>query len=235
MNKISFNIPVFNEQDNLKILYDKIKKVVDTLGCKYEILFVDDGSRDNSLKILNDLKSLDSNIKIIVFLKNSGQSAAFDAGFKHCSGDIIVTLDADLQNDPDDIPKMLQFLSDYDVVCGYRAKREDDAIKLLVSKIGNFIRNFVTNDNIIDTGCSLKVYKKEFIDKIKLYKGMHRFLPTLLKLEGAKIYQVEVKHHKRKFGQSKYGIKNRLVTFFDLLAVRWMISRHINYKIKEII
>ena len=237
MDKISFVIPVYNEEESIKPLYDRIKEVVDNHNYNYEIVVVDDGSDDNSLKILKDLKTKDENVKIVVFQENRGQSAAFDAGFRYSSGKYIITLDADLQNDPVDVPNMLRFISNYDVVCGFRAKRQDNFIRKVSSKIGNYIRNKITNDNIIDTGCSLKIFKKEYIDKIKMFKGMHRFLPTLLKLEGAKVYQIEVTHHPRRFGESKYGLgikKRALKAFVDLLAVRWMISRHINYNIKDI-
>jgi len=238
MDKLSFVIPVYNEEESLEPLYNRLKEVIDENNYIYEIIIVDDGSSDQSLEILKKLKKKDNNLKIIVFHENRGQSAAFDAGFKNAEGEYIITMDADLQNDPVDVPKMLEFINDYDVVCGFRGKRQDNFIRKISSKIGNGIRNFLTNDNIIDTGCSLKIFKKKYIDKIKMFKGMHRFLPTLLKLEGAKVYQIEVSHHHRKYGESKYGFgikKRAFVAFLDLLAVRWMIKRHINYKIKEVI
>lgn len=239
MTKLSFVIPVYNEEDNLKILHEKIRKVIDEkLKFKCEIIFVDDGSSDNSLKILKELKNIDNEVVIISFEENRGQSAAMAAGFDYAQGELVVTLDADLQNDPDDIPMMLKYIPEYDVVCGIRSKRHDNFIRKISSKIGNAIRNWVTKDNIVDTGCSLKIYKTKYLKKIKMFKGMHRFLPTLLKLEGAKVYQVKVKHHPRKYGESKYGlgIASRAgKAFIDLLAVRWMISRHIDYKVKELI
>jgi dolichol-phosphate mannosyltransferase len=238
MEKISFVIPVYNEEESITPLYESIKEVVDANGYNYEIVMVDDGSTDNSLNILKELKKKDTNLKIVVFEENRGQSAAFDAGFKTATGELVITMDADLQNDPKDVPKMLELSEFYDVVCGFRAKRQDNFIRRISSKIGNFIRNKLTNDTIIDTGCSLKVFRKKYLDKLKMFKGMHRFLPTLLKLEGATVYQIEVSHHERKFGESKYGlgIKKRAFTaLLDLFAVRWMISRHIDYKIKEIL
>jgi dolichol-phosphate mannosyltransferase len=234
--KLSFVIPVYNEEESLIPLYNAIKKVVDDNEYNYEIVFVDDGSIDKSVQIMKQLNEKDKNVKIVIFEANRGQSAAFDAGFKNATGKYIITLDADLQNDPADVPDMLKFIDEYDVVCGFRAKRQDNFIRKIGSKIGNFVRNKLTNDNIIDTGCSLKVFKKDYIDKIKMFKGMHRFLPTLLKLEGAKVYQIEVTHHPRKYGESKYGlgIKKRIFkALIDLFAVRWMIKRHIDYKIKE--
>ena len=238
MEKISFVIPVYNEEESITPLYNAIKQVVDENSYEYEIVTVDDGSTDNTLNKLKELKEKDENLKIVVFRENRGQSAAFDAGFKHASGDIIITMDADLQNDPEDVPRMLKFTEFYDVVCGFRANRQDNFIRKISSKIGNFIRNKLRNDNIIDTGCSLKVFKKEYIEKLKMFKGRHRFLPTLMKLEGATVYQTEVKHHERKYGESKYGLgirKRAFVAFFDLLAVRWMQKRHIDYTIKEIV
>ena len=237
--KLSFVIPVYNEEENLKLLHKSIRKVIDEkLNFKCEIIFVDDGSTDNSLKVLKDLKKEDDEIKIVSFQENRGQSAAMAAGFEYAKGILTVTLDADLQNDPDDIPMMLKFIPEFDVVCGIRAKRHDNFIRKISSKIGNGIRNWVTKDNIVDTGCSLKVYRTYYLKRIKMFNGMHRFLPTLLKLEGAKVTQVNVRHHSRKYGKSKYGfgIASRAgKAFLDLLAVRWMISRHINYKIKELI
>jgi len=237
--KLSFVIPVYNEEENLKLLHERIRKVIDEkLKFNCEIIFVNDGSIDNSLKVLKELKRMDNEIKIISFEKNRGQSAAIAAGFEYAKGVLTVTLDADLQNDPDDIPMMLNYIPEFDVVCGIRAKRHDNFIRKIGSKIGNSIRNWVTKDNIVDTGCSLKVYKTRFLKKIKMFNGMHRFLPTLLKLEGAKVTQVNVRHHPRKYGESKYGlgIASRAgKAFIDLLAVKWMISRHINYKIKELV
>ncbi len=236
---LSFVIPVYNEKENVSILHEKIRRVIDEkLKFKCEIIFVDDGSYDGSLEELKKLKEKDDEVKIISFKENRGQSAALSAGFEYAKGELVVTMDADLQNDPEDIPDMLKFIPEYDVVAGIRAKRQDNFIRKIASKIGNGIRNWVTKDNIIDTGCSLKIYKTKFLRKIKMFKGMHRFLPTLLKLEGAKIIQVKVKHHPRIYGKSKYGfgITSRMFkAFIDLLAVRWMISRHIDYEIKEII
>ncbi len=239
MIKLSFVLPVYNEEDNIEPLYAEIRDLIDNkLKFKCEIIFVNDGSSDNSLNVMKKLKEKDDDIKIISFKNNRGQSAAMAAGFEYAKGELIVTLDADLQNDPNDIPEMLKYIPEYDVVAGIRAKRHDNFIRKIGSKIGNSIRNWVTKDNIIDTGCSLKIYKSKYIKKIKMFKGMHRFLPTLLKLEGAKIIQVKVKHRPRKFGESKYGLgisSRAFKAFIDLLAVRWMMSRHIDYEIEEII
>lgn len=229
--EISVVIPVYNEEENLPILIPKITEVLKPLDKNFEIILVDDGSTDNSFNVIKDLSSRFMEVRYIRFKKNTGQTAAFDAGFKNALGDVVVTLDADLQNDPADIPKLLSYIPDYDIVCGWRAERKDPLIKKISSRIANSFRNFLTKDSIHDTGCSLKVYKREWLDKIKLYKGLHRFLPTLLKLEGARIIEVKVSHNPRKFGRSKYNIRNRLFTgLYDLLAVRWMQKRRLNYE-----
>lgn len=235
MNTISVVIPVYNEEDSIKILISELDEVIRKLTDVYEIILIDDGSTDKSChiirKLLNDFKKL----RLIKFKKNCGQSAAFAAGFSAARYEYIVTLDADLQNDPADIPVMFAKINEgYDAVIGWRKKRSDTLLKKISSKIGNSIRNIITGDDIKDTGCSLKVYKKIFLDKIKMYNGMHRFLPTLLKIEGAKITVIPVNHRTRKFGVSKYGVLNRLLNpLFDCFAVRWMKKRHIAYTIEE--
>lgn len=232
--EISIVLPVYNEEENLPVLIPQIIEVMQNLGRRYEVILIDDGSTDKSFEIINDLSKKYMEIRYIKFKNNAGQSAAFDAGFKAAMGDIIVTLDSDLQNDPKDIPKLISFIPQFDVVCGWRAGRKDSVMKKISSKIANRVRNFSVKDNIHDTGCSLKVYKKEWVDKIKLYDGMHRFLPALLSMEGANIKEVKVNHKPRQYGCSKYGIFNRLfVGIYDLLAVRWMQKRKLNYDISE--
>jgi len=231
---VSVVIPVYNEEKNLPILIPQIIDVLKPLDKKFEILLVDDGSTDKSLDVIKDFCGKFMEVRYIKFLKNAGQSAAFDAGFRNALGEIVVTLDADLQNDPKDIPKLLSFVPEYDVVCGWRAERNDPLIKKISSRVGNAVRNFMTKENIHDTGCSLKVYKSDWLQQIKLYRGMHRFLPTLLKMEGAKVVEVKVSHNQRKFGKSKYNIRNRMFSgLYDLLAVRWMQKRKLNYEIGE--
>lgn len=232
--EISVVIPVFNEEENLPLLIPSLADVLKSLNKNFEIILIDDGSIDNSFNIIKDLCKKYIEVRYIKFRTNAGQTAAFDAGFKNSMGDIIITLDSDLQNDPNDIPKMMSYIKDYDVICGWRAERKDPLIKKISSWTANFFRNLLTNETIHDTGCSLKIYKRECISNIKLYKGMHRFLPTLLKLEGAKVIEVKVNHNPRKFGQSKYNIKNRLFSgIYDLLSVRWMQKRKLNYEIEE--
>jgi glycosyltransferase involved in cell wall biosynthesis len=233
---ISIVIPVYNEEENIKPLIAELREVLSALGRSYEIIFVDDGSRDRSFEILQEAASQDPLIRIIRFKKNAGQTAAFDAGFKDAQGDIVVTMDADLQNDPRDIPHLVEKTGEFDIVCGWRHERKDPWIKIVSSKIANFVRNKLSQEEIVDTGCSLKAYKREYLQKLKLFNGMHRFLPTLAKMEGCTVTQVKVNHRPRRFGTTKYTISNRMVrAFADLLAVRWMKNRHLNYEIDEVI
>jgi len=233
---ISIVIPVYNEEDNIKPLIVEVQEVLDGVGRPYEIIFVDDGSVDQSFAILKEAASQDPQIRVIRFKKNTGQTAAFDAGFRAARGDIVVTMDADLQNDPHDIPHLLEKIGEFDVVCGWRHKRKDPWIKLVSSKIANFVRNILSQEEIVDTGCSLKAFKRECLQNVKLFNGMHRFLPTLTKMEGFTVTQVKVNHRPRRFGTTKYNIRNRMVkAFVDLLAVRWMKKRHLDYEIEETI
>lgn len=232
--EISVVLPVYNEEENLSVLVPQIVEVLKPLDKQYEILLIDDGSTDKSFDVIKELSTKYIEVRYLRFKKNAGQTAAFDAGFKNAIGDIVITLDSDLQNDPKDIPKLLSYIPEYDAVCGWRAERQDPVSKKISSKIANGFRNMLTNENIHDTGCSLKVYKRDWLNDIKLFRGMHRFLPTLLKMEGAKIIEVKVNHNPRKFGKSKYNMKNRLFSgLYDLLAVRWMQNRKLNYEIGE--
>ena len=232
--EVSIVIPVYNEEENVPILASALVDVMEKTGYSYEVVFVDDGSTDSSRLILKKLCSENPNFKTIRFKRNSGQTAAMDAGFKAVKGKFVVSMDADLQNDPKDIPLLLEGLKSYDVVCGWRYKRNDPWIKLVSAKIANFIRNKLSDEDIKDIGCSLKAYKRECLDKIKLYNGLHRFLPTLFKMEGFTVTEVKINHFPRKYGVSKYGIGNRMFrAFYDLLVVRWMKKRRLNYEIEE--
>ena len=233
---ISIVIPVYNEEENIEPLIAELREVLHGLGRSYEIIFVDDGSWDRSFDILKEAALQDSQIRLIRFKKNTGQTAAFDAGFKIAQGDIVVTMDADLQNDPYDIPRLLKKIGEFDVVCGWRYKRRDPWIKIISSKIANFVRNKLSQEEIVDTGCSLKAFRSKCLQNLKLFNGMHRFLPTLAKMEGFMVTQVKVNHRPRRFGTTKYNISNRMVrAFTDLLAVRWMKRRHLDYEIEETI
>ncbi len=234
--QLSVVVPVYNEAENLLILAGEIKEAIKNYKNK-EIIFVDDQSIDESLSIIKEIKinNKDLNIRIICRTKRGGLSAALATGFLAANGDIIISIDGDLQNDPADIPKLVSYIGEYDVAIGWRRERHDPLIKKISSKVANFIRNNVTHENIHDTGCTLKAYKREFLLKLKLFDGLHRFLPTLLKLEGAKVIEVPVTHRERRFGKSKYHLFNRLIgPMIDLFAVHWMQKRHIDLSAKEL-
>lgn len=231
---ISIVVPIYNEEESITYLIQKILDVMSNIRDEFELILIDDGSTDGSLRVIKDFCRVNRQIRLIKFSKNCGQSAAFDCGFRAARGNIIVTLDADLQNDPTDIPKLLDRLKECDMVYGWRRKRKDPFLKLISSRIGNYIRNKLTGEDIKDTGCSLKAYRKECLQNLKLYNGMHRFLPTLIKLEGFKVEEVEVSHHPRRYGKSKYNMRKRLIwPFLDLLAIIWMKKRHIVYRWEE--
>jgi dolichol-phosphate mannosyltransferase len=231
---LSVVVPVYNEEGNLPILIPQIAKVLGLLGDSYEMIFVDDGSTDGSRKILKEVISQYPQIHMLGFKKNCGLSTALFAGMKEARGKKIVTLDSDLQNDPADIPRLLDKLTEYDMATGWRQKREDPWLKRISSKIANFIRNRLSGEDIRDSACTLRAFKRECIKELKFFNGMHRFLSTLIRMEGYRVIEVPVSHHPRKFGKPKYNIRNRMWrAFIDLLAVKWMKSRHISYEIEE--
>lgn len=233
---LSVVFPVFNEEENVPILLAEIAKALDGKGWTYEMIAVDDGSRDRSLEVLRAEKAKHPMLRIISFEKNAGQTAALDAGWRAARGTYVVSLDADLQNDPADIPKMMTTLqeSGADMVIGVRVNRQDTRARKLQSRIGNGVRNWITRDHITDTGCSLKLARREAIEPIRLYTGMHRFLPTLVRMHGFKVVEMPVNHRARQFGVSKYGAMNRAFRgLADCLAVRWMGKRVLNYRIRE--
>lgn len=231
---ISVVAPVYNEEENLPLLVSQLTDVLNPMGKSYEIIFVDDGSTDRSRALLKEMVSSHPQIHALGFRKNCGETAAIGAGLKEARGDVVVTIDADLQNDPKDIPMMMDYLRDYDMVTGWRRKRDDSWVKRITSKIANSIRNRLSGETIRDSGCTFRAYKRECLENIKLYKGMHRFMPTLVRMEGFRVIEVPIDHHPRKFGVSKYTTWNRMwCAFADLLAVRWMRSRQIRYEIEE--
>lgn len=230
--EISLVIPVFNEEENLPVLADEIARAL--AGREYEVIFVDDGSRDGSLEVLKRLRGEDPRRRVIRLARNSGQSAAFDAGFRAARAPVVVTLDADLQNDPADIPRLLEALEDCDMVSGVRAKRRDSWARRAASRIANRVRNAVVHDSVTDVGCSLKAYRAELVKRLKMFDGMHRFLPALARMQGARIREIPVAHRPRIHGASKYTIFRRLRrTVPDLVAVRWMQSRWIDESAAE--
>ena len=223
---ITVVVPVMNEEESLEELYRRLKGVLDKLGRSYEIIFIEDGSRDSSFEILKNLALEDGKVRVVRFRTNFGQTAALSAGFEHANGDIIVTTDADLQNDPEDIPKLLEKMEQgYDVVSGWRKRRRD---KLLTRRIPSFFANKViskiTGVYLHDYGCTLKAYRREIVRNINLYGQMHRFIPALAKWVGASIGEVEVTHFPRKHGKSKYGLSRTIAVILDLITVRFLMS-----------
>ncbi len=221
MTEISIVIPIFNEEENIQILYSELNKILEELKKDYEIIFVDDGSNDRSFEILEKIHNEDKNVKIIKFRKNFGQTAAISAGFEKAKGEVVITMDADLQNDPNDIPCLLEKISEgYDVVSGWRKGRKDPFLgKKIPSKISNFLTRKLTGVNIHDFGCTLKAYKKEVLTDLELYGEMHRYIPAIVAWKGFRLSEIEVKHLPRKFGKSKYGIWRIMKGFLDLLVV----------------
>jgi glycosyltransferase involved in cell wall biosynthesis len=198
------------------------------------VIFVDDGSSDGSRKILKEMVSKYRFFRMIGLSENRGLSTALIAGMREARGEKIVTLDSDLQNDPEDIPKLVGCLDRYDMATGWRMKREDPWLKKISSKIANTVRNRLSGEEIKDSACTLRAFKLDCIKDIPKFNGMHRFLSTLVKMKGYRIIEIPVSHHPRRFGKSKYNIRNRaLRSFIDLLGVRWMKSRPINYEIEE--
>lgn len=222
---LSVIIPIFNEIENIQLLCSELTQVLDTLGKKYEILTIDDGSTDGSYQMLQKMKQKYPALRIIKFKENRGMSAAFAAGFLQARGEYVITLDGDLQNDPRDIPSLLQYASSFDAVIGWRYQRKDTVWKKLQSLIANKVRRLVLRDNIKDTGCSLKIMKRTDLLKLPVFPGYHRFLPILLQADGRTIKQVKVNHRPRLKGQSKYGMMNRIFnSFSNMLMVRRIIQ-----------
>jgi dolichol-phosphate mannosyltransferase len=227
---LSIVIPVYNEAENIPPLFEKLGAALADWPEGVEIVFVDDGSTDGTLRLLKEAQARDPRVRVAHFRRNLGQTAAMAAGFRLARGQAVVTLDGDLQNDPAEVPRLARMLKDWDVACGVRVERRDGVIKRLSSRIANGFRNWVTGDNIIDTGCTLKAFRRQCLEGLVLYNGMHRFLPTLLKMQGYRVIQVAVSHHPRLRGKTKYGTFGRLFkTLPDVWAVRWMKRNHIEY------
>ena len=234
--ELSLVVPVYNERENLPILVGEIGRALEGRGRPYEIVAVDDGSTDGSLEVLKALKRDHPELHIVVFAERAGQTAAFAAGFGAARGPVIVTLDADLQNDPADIPALVLELerSGAAAVAGYRVDRRDGVWKRLQSRVANGVRNRLNRETIRDTGCSLKAFRAEAVRALPLFNGMHRFLPTLVRMRGGRVTEVAVQHRPRRFGKTKYGMWNRgLRALVDALAVRWMQRRVLRYRVRE--
>src|SRR5271157_826408 len=234
---LSLVIPCYNEEGNLRPLLAAIREAIEPLGLPYEIVITDDCSRDKSWEILKELAANEPRLRAQRFASNCGESAASWAGLKAARGQYLVTLDADLQNDPRDLPKFLEALKQYDCVCGTRVESRshgDNFLRIASSRIANWVRNKLSGEQITDAGCCYRAFKRECIADLKFFKGMHRFLPTLFKIEGFTVAEIPVRHNPRSAGLSHYGVWNRLfASFYDLLAVRWMKRRMFKYKIAE--
>jgi glycosyltransferase involved in cell wall biosynthesis len=233
MSRVSLSvvIPVCNEQENVQPLAERLASALAGWPGGWEVLFVDDGSTDRTLELLKQMQRTFPQVRVARFKQNLGQTAAMAAGFRLAQGDAVVTLDGDLQNDPAEVPRLATLLKDWDVVCGVRVRRQDGPWKRFSSRIANGFRNWATRDNIVDTGCTLKAYRREAVANLELYKGMHRFLPTLLKMRGCRVTQVAVGHHPRTAGKTKYGTWDRLTKGLgDVWAVRWMAKNRIEYE-----
>ncbi len=222
---VSVVIPIYNEEENVQELHSSLREVLETIGSEYEIIFVDDGSTDSTLALLQEIQSRDSSVIVLSLRRNFGQTAAFAAGFDYARGDVIVTMDGDLQNDPNDIPKLLALMKDNDLVSGWRKKRKDPFLsRRLPSIMANWLISRVTGVSLHDYGCSLKAYRRDVIKNLKLYGEMHRFIPAVASWYGIRIAEVETMHHPRKRGKSKYGISRTMKVVLDLITVKFLQS-----------
>ncbi len=222
----SIVVPMMNEEESVTPMHEAITKVMAEWGVRYELIIVDDGSSDRTFEILSTLAQNDACLRVVKFRRNFGQSAAMAAGFEHARGEYIVTLDGDLQNDPEDIPRVVAKLQEgYDVVSGWRKDRKDKfLIRKVPSKIANRLIRKTTRVSLHDTGCSLKAYRAEVVQKIRLYGEMHRFIPGLARIEGARIGELVVKHHERKFGKSKYNLSRTFRVIMDLMTLNLLLK-----------
>lgn len=222
---VTVTIPLYNEEESVGLLYESLNNVLTKLDRPYEIIFIDDGSKDNTAKKLKEIAEKDSRVRAVIFRRNFGQTAAIGAGFDYAKGDIIITMDGDLQNDPKDIPMMLEEIKDCDIVSGWRKNRKDPFIsRKLPSLIANWLISVVTGVRLHDYGCTLKAYRKEVVKNIKLYGEMHRFIPAICSWVGADIKEVVTTHHERQFGVSKYGISRTIRVVLDLITVKFLQS-----------
>ena len=227
--QVSVVVPLFNEEANMPILQSELRAALGDLD--HEIIFVDDGSIDRTVERIENA----ANVRVVRFAKNAGQSAAIYAGLQAACGATAVLIDGDLQNDSADIPKLLAEISrGADLVCGYRAQRKDTLVKRLTSRVANFVRSRFTKDGVRDTGCTLKAMRRECIGALVPFKGMHRFIPALIRAAGYRLVEIPVNHRPRRFGRSKYGLGNRaLRATIDMFGVRWLLSRRLNYKVQD--
>jgi glycosyltransferase involved in cell wall biosynthesis len=230
--RLSAVIPVHNEKDNLGPLVEELIRELDRVGTPYEILLVDDGSTDGSGEVMDRLVRGRPQLRCLHLERNRGQSAALGAGFEAAGGDYIVTLDADLQNDPADIARLMEWIPQFDMVAGFRRKRRDNRLRRVSSVVANRVRSAILGDGIRDTGCSLKLFRRDLTPRMPRLNGMHRFMPLLIQLQGGTVTQVPVNHRPRTAGESKYNVKNRLFRgILDLFGMWWVKRRFVNYAV----
>lgn len=222
---VSVVIPLYNEEENVEVLHNRLKAALDRIGTAYEIIYIDDGSTDRTLPLLEKIQASDPSVTALSLRRNFGQTAAFAAGFDFARGDVVVTMDGDLQNDPDDIPKLLELIRDHDLVSGWRKKRKDPFFsRRLPSTIANWLISKVTGVKLHDYGCSLKAYRRDVIKNLRLYGEMHRFIPAVASWYGVRVAEVETTHHPRLRGKSKYGISRTIKVVLDLITVKFLQS-----------
>ena len=223
--KLSIVTPVYNEEQNIGLFHSKVTKVLKKLRKSYEIWFIDDGSRDSTLKTIKELKKKDKHVKFITFRRNFGKAAALSAGFEHANGDIIITMDGDLQDEPEEIPKFIAKIEEgYDLVNGWKFKRKDPLSKTIPSKFFNWLTSKMIGVKLHDFNCGFKAYRKEVVKEITLYGDLHRYIPAIAFWKGYRIAELPVKHNERLYGKSKYGSKRILTGFIDLMTVKYLIS-----------
>lgn len=228
-------VPVYNEEDCISPLYFKMNKFLDQAGIQVQVLFIDDGSNDASLKTIESLCSQDRRYSYISLERNSGLSAALKAGIDHSASTFVGYIDADLQTTPDDFPLLVEFMNDYDLVTGYRINRKDTVVKRLSSLIANSFRQWLLKDQIIDTCCPLKILRTDIARRMPFFKGMHRFIPGMVMLLGGKVKQMPVRHYERHAGKAKYNLANRMIgPLIDAFVFRWMQRNTIRYRIKKL-
>ena len=229
MSNVSVVVPLYNEEQSVAMLQRELAEAL--TGLDYEIIFVDDGSQDETVARV----AANPRTRVLHFEKNAGQSAAIFAGLQAVRSEVAVLIDGDLQNDPADIPRLLEEISrGADLVCGYRARRKDTLLKRITSRVANFVRSRFTRDGVRDTGCTLKAMRRDCIGALVPFKGMHRFIPALVKAAGYRLVEIPVNHRPRRFGQSKYGLGDRaLRATVDMFGVRWLLSRRLNYQLRD--
>ncbi|MCB2153601.1 glycosyltransferase family 2 protein [bacterium] len=234
--ELSIVIPVYNEEECIQEVVDELVGVLKDTTYDWEVLLVNDGSRDRSPEILDEMSAEEPRLRVLHFVRNAGQTAAFEAGFLAARGGIVGMMDGDGQNDPRDFPRLIEAMREQKVhmMCGYRAKRQDSIVRKISSRLANGVRNWATREEIRDVGCSIRVFDRRCLRRIKLFNGMHRFFPTLVRMEGFRIGEIPVNHRPRTSGTSKYGINNRLWRGIrDIFAVRWMQSRVLHYRVRR--